>query len=124
MAKALPENAAPLSDLAALRAALAGAAVSVVPVSVPQLGGVVHVRAMTTPEILSGSAAGEVPAEASAEQRSAWNVARWVCDASGARLVKPDDLETLALFATLPWDVSRQILDAAGVLDGADAKNG
>lgn len=111
-----------IGDVAALRAALAGAAVVAVPLHVPQLGGLIHVLPMTTRDIL-GNASDKMPETATPEQKAAWGVAQWLSDAAGNRLVKADDLETLALIQTLPWGVSRQILKAAGVMDEADAKN-
>jgi hypothetical protein len=91
-------------------------------VEVPQLGGAVWVRRMTTQDVLQGTLSG-LPDEATPAHRKGWDVARWVCSESGERLVPPDNLAALAAFAALEWGASRRILDAAGVLDGADSKN-
>lgn len=111
-----------IGDVAALRAALAGAAVVAVPLNVPQLGGLIHILPMTTRDILN-SASDKLPETATPEQETAWGVARWLSDAAGNRLVKASDLETLSLFQALPWSVSRQILQAAGVMNEDEAKN-
>jgi len=117
--------AADLSSLQALLAAVQTAAQATRPVrvEVPQLGGAVWVRRMTTQDVLEGSLS-SLPEGASAAHLKGWDVARWVCNEAGERIVPPDNLDALAAFAALEWDASRRILDAAGVLDGADSKNG
>lgn len=115
-----------LGTLAGLMARLQTAAQAAAPkaVPVPQLGGHVYVARLSTAEWLDPDGAATLPADATPAQRRGWNVARWVCDAQGERLVKPDNTEALALFAALPWEASHAILVAAGVMHEGEAKNG
>lgn len=117
---------AALNTLADLLAGLQGAAAKAAPVAVdvPELGGVVHVMRLTTAEWLDPEAGSLLPDTASPAQRRGWNVARWVCDASGQRLVKPDNTAALELFAAIPWEASLRILQAAGVMGDGEQKNG
>ena len=114
----------PLDTLAGLlqAAKAAGAATRPTAVQVPELGGHVYVARMAAAEWLDPEAT-PLPATATPAQRRGWNVARWVCDAEGARLVKPDNLEALDAFAALPWQAAHRILQAAGVTDEAAEKN-
>lgn len=125
MSEATPAPAA-LGTLADLLAGLQGAAAKTAPVAVhvPELGGAVHVMRLTTAEWLDPDAGSSLPATATPAQRRGWNVARWVCDASGQRLVKPDNMAALDLFAAMPWEASHRILVAAGVMDDGEQKNG
>jgi hypothetical protein len=122
MSKTAP--AADLGSLQGLLAAVNAAAQATRPVrvDVPQLGGAVWVRRMTTQDVLDASLSA-LPEEATPAQRKGWDVARWICNEAGERLVPPDQMDALAAFAALPWEASRRILDAAGVMDGADEKN-
>lgn len=118
-------QAATLDTLDALMAGLRAGASKTAPIAVPvpELGGAVHVAPMTTTEWLDPEAT-SLPASASDEHRRGWNVARWVCDAQGRRLIAPDNTDALALFAALPWEASRRILVAAGVMHEGEPKNG
>jgi hypothetical protein len=114
-----------LSTLAGLVASLEAAAAKTAPkpVAMPELGGTVFVMPLTTAEWLDPDH-NALPPTATDAQRRAWGVARWVCDASGTRLVKPTDAAALDLFAALPWAASHRILIAAGVMDEGEPKNG
>ena len=114
-----------LNTLAGLMASLQAAAEKTAPkpVAVPELGGTVFVMPLTTAEWLDPEH-NALPPTASEAHRRAWGVARWVCDAQGARLVKPDNAAALDLFAALPWAASHRILVAAGVMHEGEPKNG
>ena len=94
-----------------------------VPVAMPELGGTVHVMRLTAAEWLDPDGAASLPESATAAQRRAGGVARWVTDAQGKRLVNADNLPALDLFAALPWEAAHRILKAAGVVDEAEPKN-
>jgi hypothetical protein len=117
---------ATLGSLADLMAGLQSAVAKTAPVAVPvpELGGTVHVMRMTTAEWLDPEAANALPDTATPAQRRGWSVARWVCDASGQRLVKPDNTAALDLFAAIPWEASHLILQAAEVMSDGEQKNG
>jgi len=123
-----PTTAAPagaaLSTIDALLSALDGAAQVTAPVVVelPELGCSVYVARLSTAEWLNPDASGAPPVHASADQRRGWNVARWISDAAGKRLVAPDNLAALDRFAALPWAASLRILVAAGVMEADDSK--
>lgn len=122
----MSEQAKSLDTLVDLLGGLQAAAQRSAPVLVPmpELGGAVHVMRLTTAEWLDPQSRGELPEAATEKHRRAWGVARWVCDAQGSRLVAPDNLQALDLFAALPWEASHRILKAAGVVDEGDEKNG
>ena len=115
-------QAAPINTLADLMAGLQAAATQAAPVAVAVPGlGTVHVMPITTAEWLDPDQRA-LPVDATDSHKRAWSVARWVCDASGQRLIKPEHAAALDLFAALPWEASHCILDAAGLLRG-DSKN-
>ena len=113
-------------DLAGLIAGLQKASELTAPVRVdmPEFGGALYVAALGTAEWLDTDRPTALPDGATADHRRGWNVARWICDESGRRIVQPDNLAALELFAKLPWRASERILRAAGVfLDGDAEKN-
>lgn len=120
---AAPDGAA-LVTIDALLSALDGAAQVTAPVVVelPEFGCSVYVARLSTAEWLNPEANGAPPAHASEDQRRGWSVARWVSDATGKRLVAPDNLAALDRFAALPWATSLRILVAAGVMEGDEEK--
>ena len=115
-----------LGTLAGLMAALQSAvsATAPKPVPMPELGAPVYVASLSTAEWLDPEGTSGLPQDASEAQRRGWSVARWVCDAQGTRLVKPDNTAALDLFAALPWEASHRILVAAGVMHEGAPKNG
>lgn len=112
-----------LDNLEALLDAMAPASLEPVAVEVPELGGTVYVRRVDTDEWLDPDASGQPPKDATARQRRGWAVARWLCNAQGQRIVKPDNLQILERFAALPYQAAHRILSTAGVVDGAAEKN-
>ncbi len=117
---------AALGNLADLLAALQPAAQRTAPVLVPmpELGAPLYVAQLGTAEWLDPDANVKLPEGFSPAHKRAWSVARWVTDAAGNRLVSPDNLQALDLFAALPWAASHRILVAAGVVHEDAEKNG
>jgi hypothetical protein len=103
----------PNEALQALLAAVTQAAETTRPklLSIPVLGDV-YVAPMSTEEWLGM----REEAELSPSEKKGWQIARWLCDENGERLVSITNKAALATFAKLPWQAANQILIAAGVL--------
>lgn len=98
-------------DRAALIAAMqAVAAEKPVAVTVPKWG-TVYVRQLTVAEVDAQSAD---TADKGDKNRLARGACRVLCDEHGQRLFDPDDATDVALLASQPWALLRQVLSTSG----------
>jgi hypothetical protein len=121
-----PATAATFDTLGDLLAGLQSAQQTTRPVQVhvPQMGGSLWVKPLDAAEWLDPGAGPQPPDTATPAQVRGWGIARWVSDAQGQRLISPDNLAALDLFAALPWGVARSILVASGAMHEGKPKNG
>jgi hypothetical protein len=97
-------------DRASLIAAMqAVAAEKPVPVTVPKWG-TVYVRQLTVAEVDAQAADTK---DKDDKNRIARGACRVLCDEHGARLFDPDDATDVALVASQPWALLRQVLAAS-----------
>lgn len=106
-------------DRASLVAAMqAVAAEKPVAVAVPKWG-TVYVRQLTVAEVDAQAAD---TADKADKNRIARGACRVLCDEAGVRLFDADDAQDVALVASQPWALLRQVLSASEGKAG-DAKN-
>ncbi len=106
-------------DRASLVAAMqAVAAEKPVAVAVPKWG-TVYVRQLTVAEVDAQAAD---TTDKDDKNRIARGACRVLCDEAGVRLFDPDDAHDVALVASQPWALLRQVLSASEGKAG-DAKN-
>lgn len=89
-------------------------------VTVPKWG-TVYVRQLTVAEVDTQAAD---TADKGDKNRIARGACRVLCDESGARLFDPDDATDVALLASQPWALLRQVLNTSEGGSEAEAKNG